>query len=111
MVRGACGSFNQHRRRTGNQHIKVFGSRLGNIDNSGGCKRPPVVYLNRYLLVVMPVGNKQHRSKRQSWVGGGKKGGIKNFSRCRRATVKFRAIPGSNSLLPEYFTAGSLGFH
>jgi hypothetical protein len=101
-------AFYHYRRGSGSQHVKLFRRRPGKVDDPGGHKGSPVIYPYGHLSVIMLIGHRQYRPEGQGRVGGGKQGGVKDFSRSRGPAVKFRPIPGGNPLLPEACPGGGL---
>ena len=93
--------FNDYRSCSGGKHVQNLGGGFGKIDNPCRHKGPPVIYPDGDLAVILFIGNYENGTEWQGWVGCRKKAGIKDFPRRCGFSVKFNAVPGSDSFLPE----------
>jgi hypothetical protein len=63
----------------GGNNIKNFGGALGNIYDTGGHKRAPVIDPDHGLAVVLQIGNLEDGSEGETGMGGGHEPGVENF--------------------------------
>ena len=88
-------------RGTCDNHAQVLGGGLGNVDYPPFDKRPPVVYPNRNLPIVVPVCYDQKRPEGQGGMRRSEQAGIENFPRSGWPSLELGSVPGSDTFLSE----------